>query len=338
MDAPCVWMRLSTGKYSFVRRRRSMEPSTPGANGGALPNTLRAAAIHIPGLAELTDQLVNGITLGMLYILVALGLNIILGLMGVINFSHGAFFMLGAYLMYQFNGAIGFWPAILASAVIVGVLGMAFESTLIRPLYKRIPEYTLLLTFGTALIFAQLVRKVWGDDAVRVDTPSYIPQSIDLGGLQFPFYKDVFLVLLTVVILAGVWLLLNKTNIGIIIRAGTRDAEMVKILGINMPLMFTLVFGMGSLLAGLAGALAAPIYSIQPNLASQWIVLTFVIVIVGGIGSFWGAIVGGLLIGILTSLMALIWPPAVEMTGYIIMGIILLVRPRGIFGVEGLFE
>jgi branched-chain amino acid transport system permease protein len=215
---------------------------------------------------------------------------------------------------------------------------MLFESTLIRPLYKRIPEYTLLLTFGTALIFAQIVRKVWGDDAVRVSTPSYMPDSVSIGTYQLPFYKDVLLVLLTIVILALVWLLLNKTNIGMIIRAGTRDSEMVKILGINMPLMFTLVFGIGSLMAGLAGALAAPIYAIQPSLASQWIVLTFVIVIVGGIGSFWGAIVGGLLIGIVTSLMALLWPPAVEMTGYIIMGIILLVRPRGLFGVEGLFE
>jgi branched-chain amino acid transport system permease protein len=173
---------------------------------------------------------------------------------------------------------------------------------------------------------------------VRVSTPPYMPDSISIGGYQLPFYKDVLLVGLTILILAGVWVLLNKTNIGMIIRAGTRDAEMVKILGINMPLMFTLVFGIGSLMAGLAGALAAPIYAIQPSLASQWIVLTFVIVIVGGIGSFWGAIVGGLLIGVLTSLMALIWPPAVEMTGYIIMGIILLVRPRGLFGVEGLFE
>jgi len=318
-----------------------MEADPRGANGGLSAAAREVAAIHLFALLsapELLDQLVNGVTLGMLYILVALGLNIILGLMGVINFSHGSFFMLGAYLMYQLNGPIGFWPAILASAIIVGALGMAFESTLIRPLYKRIPEYTLLLTFGTALIFAQVVRRIWGDDAVRVDQPAYIPQSISLGGYQLPFYKDVLLVVLTLLILTGVWLLLNKTNIGIIIRAGTRDAEMVKILGINMPLMFTLVFGIGSLMAGLAGALAAPIYAVQPQLASQWIVLTFVIVIVGGIGSFWGAIVGGLLIGILSSLMALFWPPAVEMTAYIVMGIVLLVRPRGLFGVEGLFE
>jgi len=318
-----------------------------GRTEGLSDAPARSPAIHFTlafTIAQVTDQLVNGITLGMLYILVALGLNIILGLMGVINFSHGAFFMLGAYLMYQFNGTFarlpggGFWWAIVASALVVGLLGMVFESTLVRPLYRRIPEYTLLLTFGTAMIFAQFVRWVWGDDAVRVDTPAYIPESINVGGLAFPFYKDFFLVLLTIGILAGVWLLLNKTNIGIIIRAGTRDAEMVKILGINMPLMFTIVFGLGSLMAGLAGALAAPIYAIQPSLASQWIVLTFVIVIVGGIGSFWGAIVGGLLIGILSSLMALLFPPAVDVTAYILMGIILLVRPRGLFGVEGLFE
>jgi branched-chain amino acid transport system permease protein len=290
-------------------------------------------------LVQIGDQLFNGITLGMLYILVALGLNIILGLMGVINFSHGSFFMLGAYMAYTLAPHLGFWPSILVAALIIGLFGMLFESALIRPLYRRQPEYTLLLTFGTALIFEQIVRRVWGDDAVRFpDLPSYLQGSISIGGLQFPVYKDLFLVIVTLIILGAVWLIINKTNIGMIIRAGTRDAEMVKILGINMPLMFTLVFGIGSFMAGLAGALAAPIYAIQPALASGWIILTFVIVIVGGIGSFWGAIVGGLIIGILSSMMELVWPPAVEMTGFIIMGIILLFRPRGIFGVEGLFE
>jgi len=287
---------------------------------------------------QLTDQFVNGVTLGMLYILVALGLNIILGLMGVINYSHGAFFMLGAYLTFTLNPLVGFWPSILLAAVLVGVIGMAFEFLLVRRLYDRLPEYTLLLTFGTALIFKDVVRAIWGDDAVRVTMPDYLSNPITIGGLQLPFYRDVFLVIVTTVVLGLVWLLLNKTNIGMIIRAGTRDAEMVKILGINMPAMFTLVFGIGSLMAGLAGALAAPIYAVQPALASQWIILTFVIVIVGGIGSFWGAIVGGLAIGILSSMMELVWPPAVELTGFVIMGIVLLIRPRGLFGVEGLFE
>jgi len=290
-------------------------------------------------LHQLSDQFFNGITLGMLYILVALGLNIILGLMGVINFSHGSFFMLGAYVAYSLGPHVGFWPSILLAATIIGLFGMLFESTLIRPLYRRLPEYTLLLTYGTALIFQEFVRRVWGDDAVRYPAlPDYLSGSVTIGSYQFPVYKDVFLVAITVVILAIVWLLINKTNIGVIIRAGTRDAEMVKILGINMPIMFTLVFGLGSFMAGLAGALAAPIYAIIPNLASQWIILTFVIVIVGGIGSFWGAVVGGLIIGVLSSLMELVFPPAVDVTGFIIMGIVLLVRPRGLFGVEGLFE
>ncbi|MBD5657566.1 MAG: branched-chain amino acid ABC transporter permease [Candidatus Eremiobacteraeota bacterium] len=290
-------------------------------------------------LHQISDQLFNGITLGMLYILVALGLNIILGLMGVINFSHGAFFMLGAYVAYTLAPHLGFFPSIVLSAVIVGAIGMIFEIFLVRPLYNRLPEYTLLLTYGTALVFEQIVRRIWGDDALQYPgLPGWLAGSVTVGTFSFPAYKDVFLVVTTVVVLTIVWLLINKTNIGVIIRAGTRDAEMVKLLGINMPYMFTLVFGIGSFMAGLAGALAAPVYAIIPSLASQWIILTFVIVIVGGIGSFWGAVVGGLIIGILSSLMELIYPPAVELTGFIIMGLILLVRPRGIFGVEGLFE
>ena len=292
-------------------------------------------------LHQISDQFFNGLTLGMLYILVALGLNIVLGLMGVINFSHGAFFMLGAYMAYTLGTHVGFWPSMFLAAIIIGLFGMLFESSLIRPLYKRIPEYTLLLTYGTALIFEQIVRRIWGDDAVRYQPPDYLSGALTIGGFQFPIYKDIFLVLITVVILACVWLLINKTNIGMIIRAGTRDAEMVKILGINMPLMFTLVFGIGAFMAGLAGALAAPVYAIIPSLASQWIVLTFVIVIVGGIGSFWGAIVGGLIIGVVQSLVELIpgiGPSAIDLSGFVIMGLILLVRPRGIFGVEGIFE
>jgi branched-chain amino acid transport system permease protein len=289
--------------------------------------------------ATIMDQFVNGLSLGMLYILVALGLNIILGLMGVINFSHGSFFMLGAYMTYTLIPVLhNFFFAVLVSALIIGVLGMAFEFLLVRRLYGRMPEYTLLLTYGMALVFTQFARWRWGDDAVRVDMPANFPTAISIGSYSLPFYKDVFLFGLTIVVLGLVWLLINKTNIGMIIRAGTRDSEMVKVLGINMPAMFTLVFGIGSFLAGLAGSLASPIYAIQPALASQWIILTFVIVIVGGIGSFWGAIVGGLLIGIVSSMMELVYPPAVELTGFLIMGLILLLRPRGIFGVEGLFE
>jgi branched-chain amino acid transport system permease protein len=292
-------------------------------------------------LHQVGDQIINGLTLGMLYILVALGLNIILGLMGVVNFSHGSFFMLGAYVAHDLQPHLGFWPAIFFAALVIGVFGMLFESSLIRPLYRRLPEYTLLLTYGAALIFEQFVRWKWGDISLPSQTPSYLAGSITLGSFEVPLYKDVFLVGITILILIGVWLLINKTNVGMIIRAGTRDAEMVRILGVNMPLMFTLVFGIGSFMAGLAGALAAPVYAIIPTLASQWIILTFVIVIVGGIGSFWGAVVGGLIIGMVQSMVELIpnlGPTMIDLSGFMIMAIILLIRPRGIFGVEGLFE
>jgi len=275
----------------------------------------------------------------MLYILVALGLNIILGLMGVINFSHGSFFMLGAYVACTLAAHVGFFPSIVLAALAIGLLGVLFEALLVRPLYGRLPEYTLLLTYGTALIFEQFARRIWGDDAQRFPPlPSWLAGNLSFGGFDFPVYRDVFLVGTTIFILAAVWLVLNRTNLGIIIRAGTRDSQMVQVLGINLPLTFTLVFGLGSLLAGLAGALAAPLYTIIPSFGSEWIILTFVIVIVGGIGSFWGAVVGGLTIGILSSLMELVYPPAVELTGFIIMGLVLLVRPRGLFGIEGLFE
>src|SRR6202790_5532406 len=158
-------------------------------------------------LHQIGDQFINGLTLGMLYILVALGLNIILGLMGVINFSHGSFFMLGAYVAYTLQSHIGFWPGIFCAALIIGAFGMLFESALIRPLYGRLPEYTLLLTFGTALIFEQIVRRIWGDDAVRFELPASLSGTITIGGSQFPLYKDGLLVAITIVVLALVWLL-----------------------------------------------------------------------------------------------------------------------------------
>src|ERR1700692_549225 len=159
-------------------------------------------------LHQLGDQFINRLTLGMLYILVALGLNIILGIMGVVNFSHGSFFMLGAYVAIDLRPHLGFWPAIFCAALIIGVLGMLFESSLIRPLYRRIPEYTLLLTYGAALIFEQVVRRIWGDIAVRTQTPDYLSGSGSFAGFEVPIYTDVFLVGIPIVILTGVWLVI----------------------------------------------------------------------------------------------------------------------------------
>src|SRR5271165_7127477 len=189
------------------------ESSTPQVSPASAKGLRLLGESAMVALHQLLDQLFNGVTLGMLYILVALGLNIILGLMGVINFSHGAYFMLGAYLAYQFAQSLGFWPSIFLAALVIGVFGMLFEVVLIRPLYGRLPEYTLLLTYGTALIFEQVVRRVWGDDAVNFPgLPGWLQGNVTLAGFDFPIYKDVFLVALTGVILAAIWLLINKTD------------------------------------------------------------------------------------------------------------------------------
>ena len=289
------------------------------------------------GLHQLFDLFLNGVILGGIYVLLALGLNVILGLIGVINFAHAAFYMLGAYLAFAFTPHIGFLPAVLAAAVAVGLLGMVMERTVIRPLYGRLPEHALLLTFGLTLVATQVVRAHWGDYAKSFSPPSYLQGGTSLGDFFFPTYR-LFVVGVTALVVLAVWLLLNKTSLGLVIRAGVLDAEMVGALGINVPLAFTLTFGLGSLLAGLGGALVGPVRSFDPDMANQIIILAFVVVVIGGLGSFWGSIVGGLLVGVLQSLLVYWWSPATDLVPFLLMAGLLLVRPRGLFGVEGVFE
>jgi branched-subunit amino acid ABC-type transport system permease component len=289
------------------------------------------------GLHQIFDLFLNGVILGSIYVLLALGLNVILGLIGVINFAHAAFYMLGAYIAYQFTPDIGFLPAVLLAAVVVGFLGMIMERTVIRPLYSRIPEHSLLLTFGLTLVAVQVVRAQWGDYAKSFAPPSFLLGSYSLGGYEFPKYR-LFVVVITALVVGGVWLLLNKTNLGLVIRAGVLDAEMVGALGINVPLAFTLTFGLGSLLAGLGGAMVGPVAGLNPDMANSIIILAFVVVVIGGLGSFWGSVVGGLLVGILRSVLVYWWSPATELVPFFLMAGLLLIRPRGLFGVEGVFE
>jgi branched-chain amino acid transport system permease protein len=289
------------------------------------------------GLTRLFDLFLNGVILGGIYVLLALGLNVILGLIGVINFAHAAFYMLGAYLAYHFAGQIGFLPAVVVAAVLMGILGMAMEASLIRPLYKRIPEHALLLTFGLTLVAGQAVRRIWGDYAISFSPPSFLSGNVSLGAFVFPIYR-LFVVAVTAVVVVAVWALLNKTRLGLVIRAGILDAEMVGAMGINVPLTFTLTFGLGSLLAGLGGALVAPVNSFDPDMANQIILLAFVVVVIGGLGSFWGSVVGGLLVGVCQSVLVYWWSPATQLVPVLLMAGLLLVRPRGLFGVEGVFE
>jgi branched-chain amino acid transport system permease protein len=301
-----------------------------------------SVAIAYAGLLpnQIAETVFDGLTRGMLYVLLALGLNIILGLMGVLNFSHGAFFALGAYITFTLSTKIGLFPAIVAGALCMAVLGMGMESGFIRRLYGRPPEHVLMFTFGAFLIFVQIIRKVWGDTPQPLSPSGWLAGSINLGFMQYPTFR-LIVVLVTIVVLVLVYLMLVRTNLGLTIRAGTRDSQMVSILGINMPLTFTVVFGLGSLLGGLAGGLEAPLYNIDPNMGATYIIIAFLVVIVGGIGSFWGAVAGGLIIGLLQELTVALIPggsSAEDIVPFAFMLLILLVRPRGLFGTEGLFD
>jgi branched-chain amino acid transport system permease protein len=290
--------------------------------------------------AQIVEMLFNGLSLGMLYVLLALGLNIILGLMGVINFAHGALFTLGAYVTFALATRVGLFPAIVAAGLCMALLGMAGEALFIRRLYGRPPEHILMFTFGAFLIITQVIRKIWGDDPQPLSLPPALSGTVNLGFTDYPSYR-LLVVVLTMVVLALVYLMLVRTNLGLTIRAGTRDSGMVNILGINMPATFTLVFGIGSFLGGLAGGLEAPLHVIDPNLGAGFIITAFMVVIVGGIGSFWGAIVGGLVIGVLQEATVELIPggsSAVDIVPFAFMLLILLVRPRGLFGTAGLFD
>jgi branched-chain amino acid transport system permease protein len=211
------------------------------------------------------------------------------------------------------------------------------ERTVIRPLYGRIPEHALLLTFGLTLVAVQVVRARWGDYGKSFAPPSFLLGSYSLGGYEFPKYR-LFVVAVTALVVGAVWLLLNRTNLGLVIRAGVLDAEMVGALGINVPLAFTLTFGPGSMLAGLGGALVGPVTGLNPDMANTMIILAFVVVVIGGLGSFWGSVVGGLLVGILQSVLVYWYGPATQLVPFFLMAGLLLIRPRGLFGMEGVFE
>lgn len=289
-------------------------------------------------MSGLVDLTINGIILGGIYVLLALGLNIILGMIGVLNFMHGALYMIGAYLAWTLTvHGMNFLLSAVVAAVGVAVIGGIMELLMVRPLYRRIPEHALLLTFGLTLVATQAVRYLWGDAPKSLDTPASLSSNVNLFGYHFPLYR-LFVVLVTAVAVLGVWLLINKTNVGLIIRAGITDSEMVGALGINLPLAFTLTFALGSLLAGLGGALVGPVTGLNTGMGDSFIILAFVVVVIGGLGNFWGSIVGGVLVGLVQSLTVQFWGPASEIVPFVLMLAVLLVRPRGLFGVEGVFD
>ena len=281
--------------------------------------------------AVFVEFLLNGLVLGALYVLMALGLSIIFGMIGVINFAHGALFTLGAYAAFQVKDALGFAGALVVAPVLVGLFGMLIEATLLRRLYLQDPLQGLLLTFGLAMVLEQGIRLVWGLSPKAFNMPPVFAGALTLGPLTYSKYRS-FILVSVILLIVGLMLFLQKTPIGTIVRAGSRDPMMVRLLGISLTPVLTLVFGLGAAFAAIAGVLSAPLAGVQPAMGVNVGTAAFVVVTIGGLGSFWGAIISGLLVGQVVSLSIYVQPRAAEASMYVLMAVILLLRPRGLMG------
>jgi branched-chain amino acid transport system permease protein len=288
-------------------------------------------------LTILLPQLLHGLVFGAALGLLALGLTVIFGLLGVMNFAHGELYMLGAYAGIAVIGvAHSFWIALIAAPILVGVVAALTEMTTLRPIYRREPLYGLILTFGLALVFREGARQIWGGDMRRILPP--FTGSTPLLGMTYPNYR-LFLLGAASVILLALWLFFTRTRAGIVVRAAVQDAEMLDGLGVDVRRVFTLTFAASGALAALAGLLLAPVFTVYPQMGVEMILLAFIVVILGGMGSMGGSVVAAFVIGIAQSLFSL-WmnPQRVAIAIFGIMIVVLIVRPRGFFGREGVLE
>src|SRR5476649_637732 len=276
----------------------------------------------------------NGLIIGAFYALMALGLSLIMNLSGVINFAHGGFLAIGAYIAYMLIPYIGFWGALIVAPILTAVIGLAVERVLIRRLYGRDPLYSLLLTFGLAFIIEDGTRVIWGAQGLQYQIPTFLQSPLS-DDLFFLTGYRVFMVVMVVIIVLALFMILNYTRLGLRIRAGTLDLETVSVLGVNVRVLRNLNFGLGIYMAGLAGVLAAGMLGLQPTIGDSLIMPSFVSIIVGGLGSLPGTLLGGLMIGVATGVTTVFFPSATEAVIYVMMGLVLLVRPRGLLGEEG---
>jgi branched-chain amino acid transport system permease protein len=278
----------------------------------------------------------NGLIVGAFYALMALGLSLILNLSGVINFAHGGFLALGGYFAYMLIPYIGFWGALIVSPLLTAVVGLIVERFLIRRVYGRDPLYSLLLTFGLAFIFEDGTRFIWGAQSLPFQVPGWLVTPLSNDYFFLTGYR-LFMVLVVAVAVIGLFLILGRTRLGIRIRAGTLDLETVSVLGVNVRILRNLNFGLGIYLAGLAGVLAVGQLGLQPTIGSSLIMPSFVAIIIGGLGSLPGTLLGGMLIGVASGVTTVFFPSASEAVIYVMMAAVLLVRPRGLLGEEGRF-
>jgi branched-chain amino acid transport system permease protein len=287
--------------------------------------------------AVLLPQLLHGLVFGAALGLLALGLTVVFGLLGVMNFAHGELFMMGAYAgIVVIALTQSFWVAVVAAPLLVGALAAVTEVTTIRPIYRREPLYGLILTFGLALVFREGIRQIFGGDMRRILAP--LPGSTPLLGMTYPDYR-LFLLGLSSALLLAIWLFFTRTRAGILVRAAVQDAEMLDGLGVNVRRLFTWTFAGAAALASLAGLLLAPVYTVYPQMGVEMILLAFIVVILGGMGSMGGSVVAAFIIGMAQSLFTL-WmnPQRVAIAIFGIMIVVLIARPRGLFGREGVLE
>jgi branched-chain amino acid transport system permease protein len=283
-------------------------------------------------------QLFTGLALGAIYVLFAIGLSLIFGMLTVVNFAHGAFYMVGAYVgVFLLSMGGNFWLCLIGVPLIVGSAGMIVERFLIRPLYGRGIDYPLLLTFGLSYVMIELIRIVFGKSGYPFDTPEVLQGAVDIGIGYFPLYR-LFVIGAAVIVLLALWLFLERTSFGLIIRAGARDPQIVRVLGVDVSRVWLFVFGIGTAIAGLAGLLAAPLQGVIPEMGANILVEAFVVTVVGGMGSIGGAVIAGLLVGVVVSMTSLFAPEMAKVSIFALMAIVLLIRPQGFFGRAGLMS
>jgi len=284
-------------------------------------------------LVALYGQLLLGLINGSFYALLSLGLAVIFGMLRVINFAHGALYMLGAFASWWLSTTLGvnYWGALLLAPIAVGLVAVVIEKTLLRHMYRLDPLYGLLLTFGLTQVIEGTFRYFYGASGQPYPPPEALSGPLNLGFMILPIYRG-WVVLISVIACLGTWLLIERTKIGSYLRAATENPTLVQAFGINVPLMMTLTYAFGAALAGFAGVLAAPIYQVSPLMGTNLIIIVFAVVVAGGMGSILGAVVTGYILGLLEGLTKVFYPEASNIVIFVIMAIVLLLRPAGLFG------
>ncbi|MEC7815282.1 MAG: branched-chain amino acid ABC transporter permease [Pseudomonadota bacterium] len=286
-------------------------------------------------LAVLSGQLLIGIINGAFYALLSLGLAVIFGLLKIINFAHGAMYMLGALVTVVLFDAMGmnYWVSLLVVPLIVGAFGVAIEYCLLRRIAGQDHIYSLLLTFGVALIIQGVLTNIYGVSGLRYSMPDMFKGGVNLGFMFLPYYRA-WVIVAALLMCFATWFIIEKTKLGAYLRAGTEDSQLMQGFGINVPLLISLTYGFGVALAAFAGVLAAPIYSVTPVMGSNILIVVFAVVVIGGMGSIGGAIITGILMGVIEGLTKTFYPPASSAVIFLVMVLVLMFRPNGLFGKE----